>query len=220
VRFPDTSRSIMPFARLATAMLLCLSCAGCTDDRTSDPNASHRNAAAGPELNQDGSNAASTEPPTKRPRTDIPTATIQHAASSPGHLRSESMLMFEHGISGQAAEDLLQSSRSMSDAMDRMDKDAASIPEAQDLTRHYRSSLTRAMGQKAVLEQLSCGLTICLGIARARSNAEHEAWGRRFASDASSPTFSYAEASENLGSSYQNRFIFSTDPAANSIGGN
>jgi len=76
------------------------------------------------------------------------------------------------------------------------------------------------MGEDAQLERLSCGLSICIGIARAKSNADHEAWGRRLASDQSSPTYSYAEASENLGSGYENRFIFSTDPVMNSISGN
>ncbi|MBH1852997.1 hypothetical protein N5D45_14630 [Stenotrophomonas sp. GD03819] len=128
--------------------------------------------------------------------------------------------MFKDGISILAAEDLLQSSRNMSDAINRITQDAASSPEAQDLTRHYRSSLERAMGQEGVLERFSCGLSICIGIARTRSSADHEAWGRRFASDASSPTYSYAEASEHYWMGYENRFIFSTDPEMSSISGN
>jgi hypothetical protein len=154
-----------------------------------------------------------------RPKTDLPAAIIPREASSFEYLQSESALIFADGISSQAAGDLLRSGKNLSDAIDRMTQDASSSPEAQDLAKHYRSSITRAMGKDGVLERLSCGLSICMGIARARSNADHEAWGRRLASDTSSPTYSYAEASENLGAGYESRFIFSTDPAMNSISG-
>ncbi|MBM9923996.1 hypothetical protein [Stenotrophomonas lactitubi] len=136
------------------------------------------------------------------------------------YLLVESGFMANRGISSQTAEDLLRSSRSTHDAIDRMTIDAASSPDAQDLARHYRSSLLRAMDQNTVLERLACGLSICIGIARARSNADHEAWGQRLASDRSSPTYGYVETSEGLGAEYENRFMFSTDPELNSISGN
>ncbi len=208
--------SIAPLRYLhrITAMLFCLSCAGCIADSTPDPDVSLRRAATEAQVPPAISNADAS------PNPGVPTASTHRAASSLALLRSESALMFKDGISILAAEDLLQSSRKMSDAINRMTQDAASSPEAQDLTRHYRSSLERAMGQEGVLERFSCGLSICIGIARTRSSADHEAWGHRFASDASSPTYSYAEASEHSWMGYENRFIFSTDPEMSSISGN
>lgn len=195
-------------------------CGGCTDDRASDANTIFDRSEADAQINQARSSDLSTQPLATRSRTDNAATTFHRAVSSLEHLQSESALIFEGGISSQIAGDLLRSGRSTSDAIDRMTQDAASSTEAQDLAKYYRSSITRAMGEDAVLERLSCGLSICIGIARARSNADHEAWGHRLASDTSSPTYSYAEASENLGAGYENRFIFSTDPAMNSISGN
>lgn len=197
-----------------TAMLLCLCCAGCIADSTPDPDVNLRKAAREAQAPPAISNADAL------PNPGIPTAPTHRAASSLALLRSESALMFKDGISILAAEDLLQSSRNMSDAINRMTQDAASSPDAQDLTRHYRSSLERAIGQEGVLERFSCGLSICIGIARTRRSTDHEAWGHRFASDASSPTYSYAEASEHSWMGYENRFIFSTDPEMSSISGN
>lgn len=197
-----------------TAMLFCLCCAGCIADSTPDPDGGLKKAATEAQAPPAISNADIL------PNPGISTAPTHRAASSLALLRSESSLMFKNGISILAAEDLLQSSGNMSDAVNRMTQDAASSPEAQDLTRHYRSSLERAMGQEGVLERFSCGLSICIGIARTRSSADHEAWGHRFASDASAPTYSYAEASERSWMGYENRFIFSTDPEMSSISGN
>ncbi|MDA3306655.1 MULTISPECIES: hypothetical protein [Stenotrophomonas] len=101
-----------------------------------------------------------------------------------------------------------------------LSEEAASSPEVQDLTRHYRSALERAMAQEGVLEGFSCGLSICIGLVRSGSLAGHETWSRRFALDAAAPTYSYADASEDSRMGYENRFIFSTDPALRAISGN
>lgn len=212
--------SIMQPSRLITAVLLCMSCAGCTEYRAPNTNTILDRTEEDAQINQVISSNPSTQPSVTRPETDISAATLRRAASSLEHLQSESAFIFEGGISSQVSEQLLRSGRSTSDAIDRLTMDAASSTEAQDLAKHYRSSISRAMGEDALLERLSCGLSICIGIARARSNADHEAWGQRLASDTSSPTYSYAETSENLGAGYENRFIFSTNPAMNSISGN
>lgn len=140
--------------------------------------------------------------------------------SSPLYLESEERMILDTGISSDAARELLGSSMSLEKAADRMDRDAASRPEAQDLTAHYRASLLRAIGENGTLERLSCGLSICIGSIRAGTVADHEAWGERFSSDPSSRTYSFTQAFENLGASHQTRFIFSTDSALNAITGN
>jgi len=207
---------------LIAAMLLGLYCSGCVDGKsqTADRNQQRSTEEGGinyfhPDL---------PEPAGRSGRTSSNEAVSASASNRRErtfeYLQVESGFMANGGISNQAAETLLRSSRSSSDAIDRMTIDAASSPDAQDLTRHYRSSLERAMGQDGVLDRLACGLSICIGIARAQSSADHEAWGHRLASDRSSPTYSYAEVSEKLGAGYENRFMFSTDPELNSISGN
>ncbi len=211
--------SIIHISHLIAATLLCMCCAGCTDDRASDANTTQyergRRTNQSSHIERSQHKALGCAIKNRQLDSNLPSRSI-----SLEHLQSESALIFEGGISSQVAADLLRSGRSTSDVIDRMTQDAATSTEAQDLAKHYRSSITRAMGEDAQLERLSCGLSICIGIARAKSNADHEAWGRRLASDQSSPTYSYAEASENLGSGYENRFIFSTDPVMNSISGN
>ncbi len=212
--------SIIQLPRLINAVLLCICCAGCTEYRASDANTILDRTEEEPQISLARSDNLSTQPPATRSETDNSAAALPRAASSIEHLQSESALIFEGGISSQVSEEVLRSGRSTSDAIDRLTVDAASNTDAQDLAKHYRSSITRAMGEDALLERLSCGLSICIGIAQARSNADHEAWGQRLASDTSSPTYSYAETSENINARYENRFIFSTDPAVNSISGN
>ncbi len=161
--------SIIHISHLIAATLLCMCCAGCTDDRASDANTTLNTSAADAQINQVISSDLSTKPLVVRSRTDNSTATSRRVASSLEHLQSESALIFEGGISSQVAADLLRSGRSTSDVIDRMTQDAATSTEAQDLAKHYRSSITRAMGEDAQLERLSCGLSICIGIARAKA---------------------------------------------------
>lgn len=204
------------------ATLLNLCCSGCIDGKSPKADGNQQGTTEESSIGQRHPDTPDSANPRGR------TLSNQGISASAGnrrertseYLQVESGFMANRGISSQTADDLLRSSRSTHDAIDRMTIDAASSPDAQDLARHYRSSLLRAMDQNTVLERLACGLSICLGIARARSNADHQAWGQRLASDRSSPTYGYVETSEGLGAEYENRFMFSTDPELNSISGN
>jgi len=204
------------------ATLLGLCCSGCIDGKSPKADGNQQGTTEEGSIGQ--RHPDTTESANPRGRTisnqRISVSARNRTERTSEYLQVESGFMQNRGISSQTAEDLLRSSRSTYEAIDRMTIDAASSPDAQDLARHYRSSLMRAMDQNAVLERLACGLSICIGIARARSNADHQAWGQRLASDRSSPTYSYAEASEGIGAGYENRFMFSTDPELNSINGN
>lgn len=204
------------------ATLLGLCCSGCIDDRSPKADGNQQRTTEESSASQRHPDTPDSANPRGRTLSDqgISASSENRTERTSEYLQVESGFMANRGISSQTAEDLLRSSRSTHDAIDRMTIDAASSPDAQDLARHYRSSLIRAMDQNTVLERLACGLSICIGIARARSNADHEAWVQRLASDQSSPTYSYAEVAEGIGAGYENRFIFSIDPELNSISGN
>lgn len=219
---PYPSIALLRGRHQITALLFCLCCAGCIADRASAPEVKPGEIAAEARAATVLSNADATpsQAMVAVPATGTSAAAAHRAGSSAALLRSESALVFKEGISILAAENLLTSSSNMSDAIKRLSEEAASSPEVQDLTRHYRSALERAMAQEGVLEGFSCGLSICIGLVRSGSLAGHETWSRRFASDAAAPTYSYADASEDSRMGYENRFIFSTDPALRAISGN
>ncbi len=216
----DLPTAVARYRHLVTTAIFCLCCAGCTGDDVPDVDIKPNKPDLDKSVTRTKPDAVNPPPPNIRPGNPrVSTAALNRIALPSGNLPSESGFVFNDGLSNQASEDVLRSRNNISNAIDRMARDAAASPEAQDLTQHYRSSLARAIGRDGVLERLSCGLSICIGIVQARSSADHEAWGRRFASDNTSPTYSYAEATENIGIGYENRLIFSTDPAMNSISG-
>lgn len=216
------NRSTPTFALLAFTILLG---AGCTS--SSDVEVPTRTKGAGSSANGVPTNNSSsnTPHPLDRP-TDIRPARVGSALeatdghSPPTYLNTEATMVLNTGLSSEAARELLGSSRALAAAAEQMERDAASSPEAQDLTAHYRAALIRAIGKDAAVERFSCGLSICIGSVRAGTIADHEAWGERFSSDPSSRSYSYTEAFEDLGAGYQNRFMFSTDPTLNAISGN
>lgn len=89
--------------------------------------------------------------------------------------------------------------------------------EAQDLARHYRSALERAVGVQGVVEDLTCGLSICMGLVSARSRADHDAWDERLYEDSSAARHVILQAVEMNGDRLQNRFLFSTDSGIKAI---
>ena len=216
------SPAITRYFRPIVAALLGLCCSGCSDGKSPAADGNQQRTTEESSASQRHPDTPDSANPRGRTLSNqsISASSENRTERTSEYLQVESGFMANRGISSQTAEDLLRSSRSTHDAIDRMTIDAASSPDAQDLARHYRSSLIRAMDQNTVLERLACGLSICIGIARARSNADHEAWGQRLASDRSSPTYSYVEAAEGIGAGYENRFIFSIDPELNSISGN
>lgn len=216
------SPAITRYFRPIVAALLGLCCSGCIDGKSPAADGNQQRTTEESSTSQRHPDISESANPRGRTSSNQSASALvmNRMERTFEHLQAESGFMANGGISSQTAEDLLRSSRSTSEAIERMTIDAASSPDAQDLTRHYRSSLMRAMDQNAVLERLACGLSLCVGIARARSNADHQAWGQRLASDRSSPTYGYVETSESLGAEYENRFMFSTDPELNSISGN
>lgn len=220
-QFHESSR-IKRHSIILMSALLSLNCTGCTGGDTSSANGNSQRATELSNIAQLGSDKRNQANPPSRTSSnqEVSAAAGSRPEGTPRHLQAEAELILNDGISSQAASDILRSRLSISDAIDRMTQNAAADPDAQDLTRHYRSALIRALGENGALDDFSCGLSICIGIARSRGIADHETWERSLASDPSSPTYSYAESSEEVEGRYESRFIFSTDPALNSISGN
>lgn len=205
-------------AGLTAVALLC--CASCSSEKEGHPESIRPHSAVRQASGHTGNESRDADEKSLVSAANHKASSTNTGAAGPfGYLHAESKFVFNGGLSSREAGVLLRSHRSLSDAIDRLSQESASSPEAQDLTGHYRSSLVRAMGNRATLERLSCGLSLCIGVAHARSESDHAAWNDRFGADPAALTYSYMEAVEAVGGGYESRFIFSTDPALNSISG-
>lgn len=145
-----------------------------------------------------------------------PSGSLSHDPSS-AYLSTESDMVDEGKISAQKATEVLASSKSLSRTVEAMERDAAKSLEARDLTKLYRESLARAVDGAGVVDNFSCGLSLCVGSVRVRSLADQDAWSARFEQDPSARSYSFVVTSERMGDSYEQRFMFSTDPGMNGI---
>lgn len=134
-----------------------------------------------------------------------------------GLLATESTLVADQGVSAQVATDLLSSPEHLAKAVQKMERDASGSPEAQDLAKHYRSAISRAVGSDGAVENFSCGLSVCAGSVRSRLDVDQDAWVSRLNDDKSALTYSYVDTAERVGGFNEIRFVFSTDPALNAI---
>lgn len=130
-----------------------------------------------------------------------------------GFLRTEESFVDHDGISTSMAMQILSSGDKLAKAIERMTADASGSMEAQDLSRHYRSALARAVGDKGDIASFACGLSICAGSVRTRTPEEGDAWRYRFLDDSAARTYGNVSDVEDLGGVYETRFMFSTDPA-------
>jgi hypothetical protein len=89
--------------------------------------------------------------------------------------------------------------------------------EAQDLAKHYRNAIERAVGAQGVVEDLTCGLSLCMGSVAARSRADHDAWAERLYENPEAVRHVTLHVFEVNGDRLQNRFLFSTDAAIKAI---
>lgn len=134
------------------------------------------------------------------------------------YLPAESKLLADGGLATERAATLLQSDKQFQQAARLFDQGAANNPEAHDLAAHYKAAISRDLGDKAVLRDFSCGLSLCIGSMRTKSADDYTAWSERFAKDTGAPTYSFMETTKKLSEGeYESRFVFSTDPGANSM---
>lgn len=130
----------------------------------------------------------------------------------PSYLKTEARFVSEKGLSTYATNEVLGSHDGFRSALDEMRRDASRSMEAQDMTDLIRTALERAVGKDAAVTGFSCGLTVCMGTVRVRSEVKHERWVMKFLNDGSFRVFGFLDVAEKVGGTYESRFIFSTDP--------
>lgn len=142
--------------------------------------------------------------------------TTPDSKASP-YLATESAFIDRNGVSSEMTDPLLESRDLFTKAFERMSEDEKKSMDAQDLANHYRSALERAVGNQGIVEGLTCGLSLCMGLVSARSRADHDAWEDRLYEDSSAERHVILQAVEMNGDRLQNRFLFSTDSAIKAI---
>lgn len=203
------------FVVLAATLLV-----GCSDKASQSPAPSSQVPAA--QAAPDSNN------PTKAPSASVSDSAggtnsaaanpLPSAPSPSAYLPAESKLLADGGLATERAVALLQSDKQFQQAARAFDQGAANSSEAHDLAVHYKAAISRGLGDKAVLRDFSCGLSLCIGSMRTKSPGDYTAWSERFAKDTGAPTYSFMETTKKLSEGeYESRFVFSTDPGANSM---
>lgn len=147
-----------------------------------------------------------------------PARSSEPTRSTSPYLEAESALLADGGLSVEKAGTILQSDKGFEQTIRQFDQSAATSPEAQDLTAHYKAAIARSFGGEGSLRDFSCGLSLCVGSVRTKSPSDYAAWSERFAKDSGAPTYSFGEMTQKIGEGdYESRFVFSTDPNANSM---
>ncbi len=158
-----------------------------------------------------------------RPGSDAPSASVagpalayaeiaQDSAIS-SFLATESTLIVEDSISIDRSREMLEDNALFSSALASMLDEEKTSTEAQRLASHHRDVLERAVGQLGVVEDLTCGLSLCIGSVLSLTQADHEAWSRRLVKDPAARRYGAVHSYEPMGEQLQHRFVFSADPA-------
>lgn len=149
-------------------------------------------------------------------------ATAAHgSANVEGHfLEGERLLTADGGVSAQKSEAVLGSDKAFAQAIGQFERDASSRPEVQDLTGLYKDAATRLIGRDGTLVSFACGYSLCVGEIRSRTEEDFSAWSEAFGMDKASPVYSLTTAPMTWGrDQHGGRFVFSVDPAGNTITG-
>jgi hypothetical protein len=146
------------------------------------------------------------------PRTPAEDRKEGNPEASP-YLATESELIVHNSISIDMSNEMLEDNALFSSALERMRDEERTSAEAQQLARHHREVLERAVGELGVVEDLTCGLSLCIGSVTSLTQADHEAWSRRLVKDPAARRYGAVHSYEPVGDQLQHRFVFSTDPA-------
>jgi hypothetical protein len=133
------------------------------------------------------------------------------------YLSTESTLIEQDALSADRADEILEDGALFAKALERMRDDEKTSMEAQDLARHHRSVLVRAAGTQGVVNDLTCGLSLCIGAVTAHSREDHDAWHGRLVKDPAARRYGAIHWIEPVADQFQKRFVFSADPAVATI---
>lgn len=203
-----------------TIVAVALQCIGCAADTAGTDPGEMRNTT---EVRKDaGQEGVSTPPgidplgaPDARPTLDAAEKGRDLVASP--YLSTESTLIEQDALSADRADEILEDRALFAKALERMRDDEKTSMEAQDLARHHRSVLVRAVGSQGVVDDLACGLSLCIGAVTAHSREHHDAWHGRLVKDPAARRYGAIHWIEPVADQFQKRFVFSADPAVAAI---
>ncbi|MGS7839570.1 hypothetical protein ACVMVB_18635 [Stenotrophomonas maltophilia] len=194
-----------------------LAVAGCSSEQAAsvDEAADATSAAPMPSLSNPATDAGSVRVPTASMRVTAK----QGPADAEGHfLEGERLLLTEGALSTEKSDVVLGSDNAFAQAISQFERDAAGHPEVQDLTRLYRAAATRLIDSGGTLVSFACGYSLCVGEIRSRTDEDFSAWSEAIGMDKGAPVYSLAIAPMTWGrDQHGGRFVFSVDPASNSI---
>ena len=105
--------------------------------------------------------------------------------------------------------------------LDKFANESVADSNASELTDTYKDLLSTQFQTHKVqanLVKLTCGIETCVGLIRNGTDAEYNRWADVFFQDPATPNYGFANISvKQDDGSLEHRFVFSTDPAVNSI---
>lgn len=206
---------------MCALLAVVLQCIGCAADAvgvdSSDARAARSLAEA---AGSEGTSSEPGDPITTSVSANRPTWVSKPAEDDPRaspYLATESEFIDRGGISSERADLFLESRELFSNALQRMSEDEGKSMEAQNLARRYRNALERAVGTQGVVDDLTCGVSLCMGSVSSRSRADRDAWAERLYEDADAARHVTFDVFEMNGDRLHNRFMFSADAAIKGI---
>ena len=131
--------------------------------------------------------------------------------SAGGFLKAELQYIGKGGIEANEVDQVLQSRDAFSSALLALDEEAIRSLDAQDMKRHVRAVMLRALGENMTVHSLSCGLSVCMGSVQSGSKFD-DTWAHAFFDHGSIKVFGFIEAADQVGGLHERRFLFSMDP--------
>lgn len=190
-----------------------LQCMGCTAQVVDDKNPSEMRMAPDSWQDQRGEGVATR--PGNEP-SSVPAMPLTLADAIP-YLPTEFTFVEQDGLSGDKSDEVLESQMIFLKTLEKMRGEEKTSMEAQDLARHHRDVLERAVGEQGVVDELTCGLSLCMGAVTSPTQADHDTWNSRLVKDPAARRYGAVHRYEPVGDQLQNRFVFSADPAVGSL---
>lgn len=150
---------------------------------------------------------------------NAPTVETNYSRES-ANLSFEGALLFEKSLDSKKIQSLLFSKK-FGAQLDQFANQSAADSNASELSSVYKKMLDAQLKKNKINAQIGkfvCGTSICIGSLERGEDSEYSRWSDIFFSDPTVPSYGFTNTTIRLGENqYEHRFVFSTDPAANSI---
>ncbi len=141
-------------------------------------------------------------------------------SSSPEKLPFEYGLLLGKSMDSKKIQSLLFS-KEFDEQIDAFANQSLADPDASELSSIYKKMLEKQMKNNKIkikLRRLVCGTSICVGTMENGNDSEYARWSGVFLDDSATPNYGFVNSTISVGADqFENRFVFSTDPEANSI---